>query len=170
MNSTTPQALTLSQWDFAFWWPWYVLLCVGIALIVRLLMATLRAWAVQRGDYPGGPQYHKAQVPFGRALKTCFFGFSYDKRHVDLWLPAAIAFAEIFAYPILMVLGRFEIIGGWLLLKTAGQWSGWKESRTSFNRFLFNNIINIGISYFVLSRFCIVAHSKPSGDSSFLGF
>ena len=62
-------------------------------------------------------------------------------------------FCELATYPVLLRLGYLPVIGGWLALKTAGSWGGWSISRTSFNRFLLNNILELAISYFWLARY-----------------
>lgn len=57
------------------------------------------------------------------------------------------------AYPLLLVLGKVEIIGAWIGIKTAGGWMGWQASRTSFNRFLLFNLLNLSVAYLLLSLF-----------------
>jgi len=82
----------------------------------------------------------------------CWWGYNRFKEHSDLGLPTLIGFAEIASFPVLIVLGQYNLIGGWIVIKTAGQWSGWTKSRTSFNRFLLANILNLSVSYFLLSH------------------
>ena len=130
----------------------YVLLCAALALVLRCVMAFFRALAVQRGDFPGADAQNTIE-DFGAAYATCFHGFKLSKEHADLWLPFAIGFAELVSFPILIRLDAYSILGGWLLLKTAGAWAGWSQSRTSFNRFLFSTIMNVGLSYFWLSHY-----------------
>jgi hypothetical protein len=138
----------------------YLLQCVFGTLVLRVIFFTFRAWAVQRGDFPdsvkedgrGEPEPGKGW-PFRRAFWECFNGFSQSKAHADLWLNALIGFAELAAYPVFMKLGYMTAIAGWLAVKTAGSWGGWKVSRTSFNRFLLNNILTLAIAYFWLTRF-----------------
>lgn len=131
----------------------YVVLCLVFALTLRIVFASFRAWAVQRSDFPGADTNLNVPRTFREGFVMILCGFSRQKEHADLWLPFIIGFAELFSYPVLIKLEAYEIIGWWLLLKTAGQWSGWTHSRTSFNRFLLANICNIAISYGVLSWF-----------------
>ncbi len=129
-----------------------MVLCMLAALGMRVLISFLRALAVLRGDFPNSTSKNTIRE-FGKAFWYCFKGFNRFKEHSDLWIPAAIGFSEFAAFPILLVLGRFEVVGGWILIKTAGAWTGWRESRTSFNRFLLANIITIILSYLWLSRY-----------------
>ena len=132
----------------------YLLQCLLGTLVLRVIFFTFRAWAVQRGDFPDSDKEDSwKNWSFKRAFWECFNGFSQDKAHADLWLNAFIGFAELAAYPVFMKLGYMTAIAGWLAVKTAGSWGGWKVSRTSFNRFLLNNILELAIAYFWLVRF-----------------
>jgi hypothetical protein len=112
----------------------------------------MRALAVQRGDFPDSNESNTIEK-FWPAFKICFHGFKMSKEHSDLWLPFLIGFAELFAFPIFLKLDAYSILGGWLVLKTAGGWLGWRASKTSFNRFLVVNITNLAVSYFWLVRY-----------------
>ena len=129
----------------------YLLACVGFALAFRALFALFRTWAILKGDYPGAKPENKPTT-FMQAYKWCWWGCNPFKEHSDLWLPTFIGFAEIASFPVLIVLGQYSLIGGWIVIKTAGQWSGWTKSRTSFNRFLLANILNLSVGYFLLSH------------------
>jgi hypothetical protein len=160
--------LSQSRFDLPDWYLsipllCYLSLCVVGSISLRAVFFTFRAWAVRRGDFPdsasnsqkegaGSPEPGEGW-PFWQAFWECFKGFSEYKAHADLWLNGLIGFAELAAYPVLMKTGYLTAIGGWLLLKTAGSWSGWKVSRTSFNRFLLNNICELGIAYLLLTRY-----------------
>jgi hypothetical protein len=132
-------------------------------MILRVVFFLFRARAVQLGDFPDsesnnifqGIKFHEPGEawPFWHAFWECFKGFGANKAHADLWLNFFIGFAELAAYPILMKTGFLSTIAAWLALRTAGSWSGWRVSRTSFNRFLFNNICELAIAYFLLTRF-----------------
>lgn len=124
----------------------YVAVAVLLAIAMRLLMAYFRALAVIRRDYPeAGPE----NMIYGRrlAFKEIVWSCTLMKEHADLWLPFLIGLAEFLAYPILIRLDAFVLIGGWLAIKSAGNWGGWRISRTSYNRFLVANILNLFISY-----------------------
>jgi hypothetical protein len=121
----------------------YLLQCVLGTLVLRIIFFTFRAWAVQRGDFPDSEkEIEWKDWSFGRAFGECFKGFS-----------ALIGFAELAAYPVFIKLGYLTAIAGWLAVKTAGAWGGWKVSRTSFNRFLLNNILELAIAFLWLTRY-----------------
>ncbi len=120
-----------------------------------MVVFAFRALAVTRGDFPDSEKEPEKEWTFLKAFWECFKGFSQSKAHADLWLNALIGFAELAAYPVLLKTGYLTTIGGWLALKTAGNWSGWKVSRTSFNRFLLSNLLELAIAYFWLTRYVL---------------
>jgi hypothetical protein len=126
--------------------------CLTLAILLRILHSTWRALAIQRGDFP---ESNPRNTPrhFWRALSLCFWGINQFKEHSDLWLPTLIGWTELSIYPVLIAMGRYEFIGGWILVKAAGGWTGYAQSRTSFNRFLFFNLVTLitacGLSLFV---------------------
>ena len=134
-----------STWRFVIW-------CFVGALASRVVVSTFRAWAMKVGDYPEA-EPRSPWKTFCPAFLVCLGGFSSDKRHRDLWLSFFIGFVELLVYPVLLKLGYFLPIGAWLALKTSGQWSGWRVSRTSFNRFLLNNLLHMGYAFLWLSHF-----------------
>lgn len=115
--------------------------------------------AVRRGDFPDAEaEAGKVAEPgkgwtVRRTFWECFKGNSTSKAHADFWLNWLIGFSEIAAYPVLLKTGYLSAIGGWLLLRTAGSWGGWKVSRTSFNRFLLCIILELAISYFMMAHY-----------------
>jgi hypothetical protein len=136
-------------WQFAPWpsKPRYFLFCVIFALLLRLLHSAWRAFAVERGDFPDAKESNTKKWP--EAFKLCLGGVNKFKEHSDLWIPTFIGFLELAIYPVLLVLGQYTIVGGWILIKTAGSWTGYKESRTSFNRFLLFNIFALLLAYWL---------------------
>ena len=128
----------------------YLVYCLLAAVAIRVIHHLIKAYASSLGDVVG----EKPQV-FGywKSLGIGLAGFCKLKEHSDLWLSTAIGFAELASYPVLIAVGEYTFIGGWLLLKTAGQWAGWSNSRTAFNRFLFTNIITITVSFFGLTHY-----------------
>jgi hypothetical protein len=114
----------------------------------------LRARAVQKGDFPHDKGREQAIIKdYWKAFGYCFWGYNDFREHSDLWIPAGIGVIELAAYPVLLILGQVVIIGGWIGIKTAGGWMGWHASRTSFNRFLLFNLLNLLVSYFWLSHY-----------------
>jgi hypothetical protein len=130
----------------------YFAIAVIVALAERLLLIFFRSLAVARGDFPDAKEGHNTH-PMSRGFGIMLCGFGRQKEHADFWLPFFIGLAELLAYPVFVRVDAYELLGGWLVLKTAGQWSGWQHSRTSFNRFLLANIINVFVAYFWLSRY-----------------
>jgi hypothetical protein len=163
----------LHGWHLAISWTTYLFLfCLPLVVVLRALHSLFRALAVQKGDFP----YRKDRdftviTNFCKAFWACFKGFGSYKEHNDLLLPAFIGWIELAAYPVLIALGQFVVIGGWIGIKTAGAWMGWKASRTSFNRFLLFNLLSLLLSYFWLSHYVdltpcpatITATNSPSG-------
>jgi len=141
-------------WQLKIGWPLYILFCVLSVLAFRVLHSLLRARAVQKGDFPHEEDRERAVIKdYGKAFRYCFWGYNDFKEHSDLWIPAGIGVIELVSYPILLALGQFSIIGGWIGIKTAGGWLGWQASRTSFNRFLLFNLLNLAVSYVWLSHY-----------------
>src|SRR5271157_2273605 len=152
--STLPCNPIFDGWRLTIWWPRYALYCALSVVILRVLHSLLRARAVQKGDFPHDKnRQHSVIEDYGKAFRYCFWGDNEFKEHSDLWLPAGIGVVELAVYPVLLVLGQILIIGGWIGIKTAGSWLGWQASRTSFNRFLLFNLLNLAVSYFWLSHY-----------------
>jgi hypothetical protein len=104
-------------------------------------------------DYPDYGEEPCRKWTYWQAFGVCLYGFYRDKRHHDLLIPFFITFVELIVYPVLLQLGYFLVVGAWLALKTSGQWSGWRISRTSFNRFLFSNLFHLGYAFLFLRHF-----------------
>lgn len=137
---------------------WYVTQVLLAACLVRLLLSTSKAFAIKDGEHSKKSDEGKrdpndlSKDPFFTRFWAAFGGFSKNGMVNDYWLPYFIGIAEFFAFPVAINGGRWEIIGGWLTLKTAGAWGTWVKSRTAFNRFLVGNLLSIGISYFWFAR------------------
>lgn len=59
---------------------------------------------------------------YWRTYRDCCNGVT--ARHVDLWLPFVVGFAELCAYPVLMRSQQLQVIGAWLAIRTAGSGIG----------------------------------------------
>jgi len=129
----------------------YFVYCILVSVILRVLLCLLKARGIQAGEHLRGSGTNEYKE-FWKAFWIAFRGFG-GGRIEDLWLPYVLGVGELAAYPILLVSDRLEIIGGWLALKTAGQWKVWEDSRTAFNRFLVLNVLDIAIAYFWLSHY-----------------
>jgi hypothetical protein len=139
----------LGRWHISSWCH-YIFLCIGITVLVRAVQSLFKAWAFTHDDVPNKQRVtEKAYWP---VWWKNFLGFRFGRNN-DLWLPTLVGLAELIAYPILIVTGQGLIIGGWLGLKTAGAWGGWKTSGTAYNRFLLFNLVNLFVAYLWLAHF-----------------
>ena len=77
----------------------------------------------------------------------------WDWKSGDRWLPYFVGLAELLAYPILFHFEQVTVIGGWIALKTAGNWAVWQKRRPAFYSFLLGNIVIIFVSYFFMTKF-----------------
>ena len=126
----------------------YFLGCILSALVVRAVVFFFLAADNYRKRKAGDPP------TYWSTYWDCWNGIS--GRHVDLWLPFVIGFAELCAYPILMRSQQFQVIGAWLAIRTAGSWRGWASHRTSYYRFLLGNLLNLAISYLFLATYVTI--------------
>jgi hypothetical protein len=125
----------------------YLLTCGGLALAVRVIQCGFKAATAAHDEH--GPEFKSLSLP--KRFWVAFNGVQ-DKQVADYFLGLLIGFAEIASYPVLIFTGNLSVIGGWLAIKTAAGWNVWSQRRTAFNRFLFLNLLNLGIAYFVLLR------------------
>jgi hypothetical protein len=140
----------------------YLFQCAVSTVLIRIFIFLFRARAVVIGDFPSSDKEPGKGWTFWRAYWECFKGFGGIPAHADLWLNALIGFFDLAAYPVLFKNGRLDVIGAWLAVRTAGAWGGWQSSRTSFNRFLLSNLLELFISYFWLSRYVSGCGTYPS--------
>jgi hypothetical protein len=142
---------------------------MGGATFVRLFLSFWKALAVSTGEFDVCRDADEPDRDAGSRLREededcldrfwlVFWGWS-ERLSIgarDYWLNFFIGVAELCAYPVLIASGQVEVIGGWVAIKTAGQWQAWQKCRTSFNRFLLGNILILAISYLWLQHFVIV--------------
>lgn len=139
-------------WVLTVSWHNYLLFCLTLAIVLRILHSFLRALAVQRGDFPEANSQNTIRE-FPRAFRLCFIGVGPHKEHLDLWIPFVIQLCELAIYPLLLVLGDYAVIGAWIGVKTAGGWTGHAQSRTSFQRFLLFNLLTLLLAYWLAPFF-----------------
>ena len=155
----------LSIWDWHLSHPWkYLVFCLLISAVLRAVASMFRAAAMTRGDIR--PSKSEQLPSFGLAFGQCFWGLGKDKTHADLWTNFIVGFAEIAAYPVLLKTGNISIVGGWLALRTALGWSGWRTTRTSYNRFLIISLAELAIAYFWLSHYVELGGNLPVAASA----
>lgn len=136
---------------------YYLVSILGFALLIRVVLSFFKVLAMQDSrehlPNPCKPDPY-AKYNFCQLFCVIFRGKrNREANPSDYWLGFLIGVAELAAYPVLFQLKLLTVVGGWLALKTAGQWGVWGKSRTAFNRFLFGNLMNVAVSYFWLSRF-----------------
>jgi hypothetical protein len=141
----------LYGWKFNVPWQEYIFLCLCLSILFRIAHSFVRALAIKRGDFPDAKGWN---IPSSlwEAFKLCVCGFNEYKEHSDLWIPTGIGFLELVIYPVLISIGYYAVVGGWIGIKIAGGWMGYTQSRTSFNRFLLFNILGV-LAASVLSLF-----------------
>ncbi len=125
----------LYGWKLNVPWSEYVLVCLLLALVIRVAHSYVRALAIIRGDYPGAKSQNTPK-DLRTAFWWCLNGFNKYKEHSDLWIPTALGFLELAIYPILLSVQFYAVIGAW-------GWMGYSKSRTSFNRFLLFTVIAV---------------------------
>lgn len=86
-------------------------------------------------------------------IKFCGFCTDLDPEP-DLWYNFFIGAIELFAYPHLMMAGKWEIIGVWIGFKIFVPIIKYTSSKLAVNRFVLINAINILIAL-ILVRLCI---------------
>lgn len=151
----------------------YGALSLALAVLVRVLVGVAKALAMTSGDLRplkkdgsvAGAEAHAEGwwLRFARNWWLAFSGFKSDQRVNDYWLMFVIGWAEVAAYGFFIALGRFEVIGGWIAIKTAGGWKEWSENRATFNRFLLGNLLVLAASFFCLAPLLSVGERSPLG-------
>lgn len=146
----------MSGWRLGISGCHYVVLCVVGSLVVRAINCIFKAFAILDGEHlaVGETNDFRGFDGFWKAFGVGFIGFVHPSIR-DLWLPFLIGVAELAAYPVLFFRNDLLVIGGWIIVKTAGSWGVWARSRTAYNRFLFGNVLIIAISYLWLSRYIV---------------
>jgi hypothetical protein len=144
-------SLNISMWR-------YLAICVLATIVVRVVHSAIKALSVVIGKPAAGKaqkgisQFGNKQTSFVKCFLAILHGFKKGE-FPDLWLGTIIGFAEIASYPVLIFTDNLSVIGGWLVIKTAGQWKMWQDSPIDFNRFLLANLINLAIAYFFIIKF-----------------
>jgi hypothetical protein len=116
----------------------YVLYCLFVSLVVRIVMTFFRVLIPISKSQSGRSFFKRWWIEFE--------GVSGGQQ--DYWLSFWIGFAEAFSYPAIILSKELLIIGGWIGIKTAGNWRIREKNRPVFHRFLLGNLITLGFSYF----------------------
>ncbi len=159
-------------WKLSIGAPAYLGRCFVAVLGVRLVLSLFKMFAMKLDgehlrELKLEPEARRKEGNEWGGWWQCywkaFVGFGQNKRGAridDHGLGAVIGMCELAAYPILIFTNQIPIIGGWVAIKTAGHWKQWTESRKSFNRFLFANLLNIGVAFSWLLPF---VQGRPAG-------
>ena len=129
----------------------YFLTVLLFGVIIRGILCFFKAHAIKQGEADEKDVY-KFSGNFCIAWRKSFFGFCNHRNTDDYWLPTMLGFLELYWYPVFIVMGKPEIIGFWLGIKTASGWGVWQRSRTSYNRFLIGNALAITFSLYLLTH------------------
>lgn len=147
MADTSSYAKLLGGWRVGIPLWWYLLVCAMLSIGVRGVHCFIKALSVGVDEH--GPKL--ARRSFLARFWAAFCGFGRNPL-ADHWLGTVIGFAEIAFYPVLILTNNLPAIGGWMAIKTAGGWEGWKKQPRAFNRFLISNLNNLAIAYFLTLR------------------
>jgi hypothetical protein len=142
-------ALNWSVENSAAYWAEVIL----FGLLIRLFLAALSGWRFAH-------QIGLLRIrTFFRETWRKFCGFydpSGDTQKIDYWYNFILGLFELAAYPILIALEAWPVIGAWISLKTIAQWSVWTSDRTVFNLFLIGNLLVLAVAYFFLRHFVVI--------------
>jgi hypothetical protein len=125
----------------------YFISALSASLVIRLILCLFRAGMPKGGSDDEEKEWR--EKTFGERYCIAFGGC--DFKTGDRWLPYILGVAEFVAYPILFHFQQVTVIGGWIALKTAGNWAVWRKNRPSFYNFLFGNILAIFVSYIFMT-------------------
>jgi hypothetical protein len=120
-------------------WIWFVIFLLGF----RIVLSGLRAL---ESFYERGTRLEGTWL---RRTVIIVAGFSRADTAPDYWYNTALGAMELVAFPALMVLGEWSIIGGWIAFKALAQWRRWNDNRFVFNRFLLANAVQVWASLFL---------------------
>ncbi len=135
---------------------WYIVFAFILAIIIRLILCIFKAIAIKDGEVDAVDNTNKTidsrpwkVKRFGEIYKHSFLSNGKDIRIDDYWFPFIIGIVELLVFPVLMTKGWWTAIAAWIAIKTASSWGGWQKIRTSYNRFLFGNILSLACSLII---------------------
>ncbi len=135
----------------------YVLVFI-LSLGVRAVVCLSRAWQI---SFRSPPERH-----FGRIFWQNFKGqVRQNPDESDYLLPFFVGTAELLAFPYLMRLQAWSVLGAWIGFKTLAQFEEWKTSRNAFNRYLFSTALVIFFSFFLARHYFPIS---PYNDRSYM--
>lgn len=145
----------------------YIILIFVLVLIIRVVQSFFKAFAIRHGEADEtrkeneergndhNPKLFSQEYNWFEAFYHSFLSNAGHSKIDDYWIPSVIGAIELFVFPFLMVEGAWQIIGAWLVIKTASIWAKWNNLRTPYNRFLLGNLLVLVSSLFLLTRILI---------------
>ena len=126
---------------------WYVVMVFFWALIFRLVLSVLKAWATQSGEPDDNCGNMGSDYSWSALVWLHFKGFNGTIRD-DNWVPFFIGVAELGVYPFLLNGDRLDILGAWLAFKTLPLWGTWQKRRNAYNRFLLGCLLPLAVAWY----------------------
>ena len=140
-------------------WPsfkfWYLPLVLGFTLFIRFLLCFTKTIEIKLGGLDDASEKLSCKYGWRETTMKAFCNKFENEKVKDYFLPSIVGLIELCTFPILMYSNLYEYIGGWITLKTLGQWKMWAESRTIYNRFIIGNLLLVIFSY-VLFKFFLI--------------
>jgi hypothetical protein len=131
----------------------YVALAASVAFLTRLLLVALRGFSLAHGYLLAQTTHSNFWLVYRTMVWRSFRGWHHppNKEYSDYWYTYLIGLFELIAYPILIRMEAWEVIGAWIGLRVLSQWGIWQVNRAVFNLFLIGTLTNLGFAYFWLS-------------------
>ncbi|MBU0503342.1 MAG: hypothetical protein V1842_00605 [Candidatus Omnitrophota bacterium] len=146
----------LPEGKFLFIWACLIIL---FSIVIRLILCIFKAIAIKQGEADYKEEYKEEDLyitfrdrRFGEIFQRLFFSCEGDSHIDDYFLPTLVGAFELVLFPILLF-RRWDMIAFWITIKTAGNLGLRGKSRTSYNRFLFGNILVLMFSYILYIMF-----------------
>lgn len=123
----------------------YILSAVAWSLCIRAALAFIRALKPGRPGYSGRFLYKRGWHKLIGLFLWSWVKELWPSRTYDLD-PTILGTLELLAYPVLMKLEAWPVIGAWLGFKTVAQWDAWRTGRAEYNQFLIGNALVLAAS------------------------
>jgi len=127
----------------------YLVIVLILSLIIRAIMSVLKGLAIMQGEADDEGFKFSKEWNLEQAIRRVFRGFNTSAKVDDYWLTFFLGSVELFSYPILINIQKWEFLGAWIGIKVASTWGTWQKSRTAYTRFLCGNLLVIIASFFI---------------------
>jgi len=125
------------------WWL-YAVCFVFFQVVIRTFLLAFKTAFMRTQE--------KNQEGRWKIFWALFFSRRESPEENDYYLPVFLGTIEQIFYPFFIIMGRWDFIGAWIGIKTAAQWTHWKEHRHVYMRFLVGNALVV-LASFILSQF-----------------